>query len=167
MKKGDSCTVSHHYEHTDTEKVFVIEKIVPSFRFESGTAVKVEGMDFYVDSGLVNVIPRAAKSPKKKSEFSRDYPTEYMALCQLKAANEELRRELDKAKGVQEYKTAEQFVRELDWLTTKEFCDKYDIEIPSWKGNVQLAASEFIRLDAIKWNMTKEFVKHEMISPAK
>lgn len=34
------------------------------------------------------------------NQFSKDYPTEYMALCQLKAANEELRKELDKAKGV-------------------------------------------------------------------
>lgn len=66
----------------------------------------------------------------------------------------------EQAKELEEAQTAEQFVRELDWLTTKEFCEKYNIEIPSWKGNVQLAASEFIRLDAIKWNMTKEFVKH-------
>lgn len=51
------------------------------------------------------------------------------------------------------------YILELHSLTSKEFCDKYKIELPSWKGDVQLAAFEFIRLDAIKWNMVREFAK--------
>lgn len=40
--------------------------------------------------------PSKAESQTNPNQFSKDYPTEYMALCQLKAANEELRKELDK-----------------------------------------------------------------------
>ncbi|HTJ53321.1 MAG TPA: hypothetical protein VL443_27890 [Cyclobacteriaceae bacterium] len=55
------------------------------------------------------------------------------------------------------------FILELDWLTTKEFCEKYNIETPSWKGSVELAASEFLNIDAIKWNMVKDFAKKQKL----
>lgn len=56
MKKGDSCTVSHHYGHTDTERVFVIEDVGQNDRFNSGIAVKVKGFERLVDSGLINIV---------------------------------------------------------------------------------------------------------------
>lgn len=47
----------------------------------------------------------------------------------------------------------------INAMTTKEFCDTYSFETPSWKGDVSLAASEFITLDAIKWRMVKDAAK--------
>lgn len=46
-----------------------------------------------------------------------------------------------------------EYVLELDGLLTKEFCEKYNHEVPTWKGNVEVAAYEFITLDAIKYKM--------------
>lgn len=51
------------------------------------------------------------------------------------------------------------YILDIDTLSTKEFCEANNIELPSWKGDVTLAASEFIRLDAIKWKMAKEKAK--------
>lgn len=45
------------------------------------------------------------------------------------------------------------FILDVDFLTTAEFCEKYGIDTPEWRGNVKLAASEFIRIDAIKAKM--------------
>lgn len=51
------------------------------------------------------------------------------------------------------------YILELNSLTTMEFCTKYKIEAPTYKGDVQLASFEFITLDAIKWDMVKEYAK--------
>lgn len=51
------------------------------------------------------------------------------------------------------------FILEIESLTTSEFCKKYDIELPSWKGIIEVATIEFLRLDAIKWRMVKDKAK--------
>lgn len=57
MKVGDTCTVKHHYGHTDTEKVMTITEIFNASGLKSGIGVKVDGLELAVDSGLIVVIP--------------------------------------------------------------------------------------------------------------
>ena len=54
-----------------------------------------------------------------------------------------------------------QFILDLDFLTTKEFCEKYDIAPPkiSNKMSKEELAFEFIMLDAIKYKMIVENAK--------
>lgn len=61
IKKGDKCTVSHHYGHTDTEKAMKIQDIQPNDRCKSGIEVKVSGLKWTVDSGLINIIKKIKK----------------------------------------------------------------------------------------------------------
>ena len=50
-----------------------------------------------------------------------------------------------------------QFILEIDWMTTVEFCDAYQIPHPFFTGDVKTSADQFISLDAIKHKM---FVEH-------
>jgi len=54
-----------------------------------------------------------------------------------------------------------QFILNLSFLTTKEFCEKYDLKLPSNsnKKTKEELAFEFITLDAIKYKMIVEEVK--------
>lgn len=54
-----------------------------------------------------------------------------------------------------------QFVLDLDWLTTVEFCDKYKIPHPYFTGDVKTSADQFLRLDAIKYRMIVEKAKNK------
>lgn len=49
------------------------------------------------------------------------------------------------------------FILEIDWMTTPEFCKEYNIQEPYWNGNVESCANQFIKLDARKHKM---FVEH-------
>lgn len=51
------------------------------------------------------------------------------------------------------------FVLNLDFLTTKEFCNNYNIAIPSWQGDTKAAAIQFMELDAIKLKLIIEEAK--------
>ncbi len=70
MKVGDQCTVSHHYGHTDTEKVMTITKIEKHSSCKTGIAVWADGLKGFVDSGLVNMIKvKKAKGPLQISIY--------------------------------------------------------------------------------------------------
>jgi len=42
------------------------------------------------------------------------------------------------------------FILDMDWLTTKEFCDKYGAPLPSPVGGVESAVNQLLTIDAIK-----------------
>lgn len=71
MKKGDSCTVSQHYGHTDTERVFVIEEVISDHHYKSGIAVRVNGLPLAIDSRLINLVEPIKFTVKKKIEYYR------------------------------------------------------------------------------------------------
>lgn len=50
-----------------------------------------------------------------------------------------------------------QFILEIDWMTTKEFCDTYKVPHPFFTGDVKSSADQFLQVDAIKHKM---FVTH-------
>lgn len=52
-----------------------------------------------------------------------------------------------------------EFILEIDWMSTVEFCDKYGYAHPVFTGDVKTSADQFIRLDAIKWNMAVKKAK--------
>ena len=66
---------------------------------------------------------------------------------------------LQRTEREQRYKELIDFILELDRLTTKEFCDKFNHPLPSWKGNVGVAVSEFLSIDAVKYKMIKDLAK--------
>lgn len=49
------------------------------------------------------------------------------------------------------------YILGIDWLGTKEFCEKYDIPVPYYTGEVKSSADQFIRIEAIKSRM---FIEH-------
>ena len=53
------------------------------------------------------------------------------------------------------------YILELDFLTTKEFCEKYAIPLPLFLKGMSATelAYKFIKLDAIKFNMIIEKTK--------
>jgi hypothetical protein len=52
-----------------------------------------------------------------------------------------------------------QFILEIDWLSTVEFCDTYDLPHPTMEGGVRSAADKFLNLDAIKHKLFVEYAK--------
>lgn len=52
-----------------------------------------------------------------------------------------------------------QFILEIDWMTTVEFCDAHGIPHPHWTGDVKSSADKFINLDLIKHKMFVEYAK--------
>ena len=50
-----------------------------------------------------------------------------------------------------------QFILEIDWMTTTEFCDTYNVPHPIFTGDVKSSADQFLQVDAIKHKM---FVGH-------
>src|SRR5580692_821149 len=58
MERGDLCFVKHHYGHTRTTDQMTILKIDLDPRFNSGTKVFVDGLDWPVDSNLIVLKPR-------------------------------------------------------------------------------------------------------------
>jgi hypothetical protein len=52
-----------------------------------------------------------------------------------------------------------EFILEIDWLTTIEFCNKYQIPRPKFHGDVDYCVSEIFRIDAVKQNMFVSYAK--------
>ena len=52
-----------------------------------------------------------------------------------------------------------QFILEIDWMTTKEFCDTYRVPLPFFTGDVKSSADQFLQVDAIKHKMFVEYAK--------
>ena len=48
-----------------------------------------------------------------------------------------------------------QFILDIDWMTTKEFCETYKIQLPTVTGGV----NDFLQVDAIKQKMFVEYAK--------
>lgn len=51
------------------------------------------------------------------------------------------------------------FILEIDWLTTAEFCDKNKLPHPHFTGEVKSSAEQFINLDMVKKRMFIEYAK--------
>ncbi len=51
------------------------------------------------------------------------------------------------------------FILAIDWLGTKEFCEKYKLPEPYYTGDVKSSAAQFINLDVIKGKMFLEYAK--------
>lgn len=49
------------------------------------------------------------------------------------------------------------FILEIDWMSTKEFCDFYKLPHPYFTGDVSTSAALILQVDAIKHRM---FVEH-------
>lgn len=52
-----------------------------------------------------------------------------------------------------------QFILDIDWMTTKEFCDNYGLPHPYYTGDVKTSADMFRNLDVIKHKMCVEHAK--------
>jgi hypothetical protein len=52
-----------------------------------------------------------------------------------------------------------EFILEIDWLTTKDFCNRYGIPHPTYTGNIKTSADQFLSIDAIKHKMFVEYAK--------
>jgi hypothetical protein len=52
-----------------------------------------------------------------------------------------------------------QYILDIDWLATKEFCDKYHIPHPFFTGDVRTSADQFLQIDAVKHRMFLEYAK--------
>ncbi len=51
------------------------------------------------------------------------------------------------------------FILEIDWLTTKEFCDKYSVPHPFYTGEVNSSVDKLLQVDAVKHRMFLEYAK--------
>ncbi len=52
-----------------------------------------------------------------------------------------------------------QFILDIDAMTTKEFCDKFNLPHPFFTGEVESSANLFLQVDAIKHRMFVEYAK--------
>jgi hypothetical protein len=43
-----------------------------------------------------------------------------------------------------------QFILDIDWMTTEEFCEAYHIPIPVFTGDVKSSADQLLQIDAVK-----------------
>lgn len=51
------------------------------------------------------------------------------------------------------------YILEIDFMTTVEFCREYDIPIPKFTGDVKSLANELLQIDAIKHRLFVEEAK--------
>lgn len=51
------------------------------------------------------------------------------------------------------------FILDIDWLTTKEFCDKYSVPHPFYTGEVNSSVDKLLQVDAVKHRMFLEYAK--------
>lgn len=51
------------------------------------------------------------------------------------------------------------FILEIDWMTTKEFCEKHGIPVPYFTGEVESSAKLLLQVDAIKHRMFVDYAK--------
>lgn len=52
-----------------------------------------------------------------------------------------------------------QFILDIDWMSTQEFCEAYNIPMPQFTGEVQSSAKQFLQVDAIKHKVFVEYAK--------
>lgn len=55
--------------------------------------------------------------------------------------------------------TLSNYVRTLDFMTTKEFCEQHGLPLPVFTGDVKTSATAFLQIDAIKFRLIKEYAK--------
>lgn len=51
------------------------------------------------------------------------------------------------------------FILDIDWMTTKEFCDKYGYTVLLPVGTTSEIASQILVIDGFKWHKINEFAK--------
>jgi len=49
------------------------------------------------------------------------------------------------------------YILDIDWLTTSEFCKKYNVPLPRMMSTMNATVDSFLQIDAIKHRM---FVEH-------
>lgn len=52
-----------------------------------------------------------------------------------------------------------QLILDIDYLTTKEFCNEYGVPHPYFTGNVETSADKFLQVDAVKHRMFVSYAK--------
>lgn len=52
-----------------------------------------------------------------------------------------------------------QLILDIDWLTTKEFCNEYGVPLPYFTGDVKTSADKFLQVDAVKHRMFVSYAK--------
>lgn len=52
-----------------------------------------------------------------------------------------------------------QFVLDIDWLTTKEFCSEHGIPEPCFTVDVKTSADKFLQVDAVKQRLLVQYAK--------
>ena len=52
-----------------------------------------------------------------------------------------------------------EFILEIDWLTTMDFCKQYGIPLPKHNGDIDYGVSEMFRIDAVKQKMYVDYAK--------
>ena len=78
----------------------------------------------------------------------------------LKRQNLELQEKLDeKEKEISEVNKLNEYILEIDWLTTTEFCNKFNVPHPRFTGEVESSVNEMLRIDAVKHRMFVEKAK--------
>ena len=58
-----------------------------------------------------------------------------------------------------QFKDVYQFVLEIDFMTTTEFCNRFNYPVPQWQGVVQVAVMDMLTVDAAKAKVIIEFAK--------
>lgn len=51
------------------------------------------------------------------------------------------------------------FILNIDWMTTKEFCEKYGYPVPMPIGSAIDMAKDMLAVDGFKWHKVMEFAK--------
>jgi len=52
-----------------------------------------------------------------------------------------------------------QLILDIDWLTTKEFCNEYGVPLPYFTGDIQTSADKLLQVDAVKHRMFVSYAK--------
>ncbi len=52
-----------------------------------------------------------------------------------------------------------QFILDIDWLSTIEFCNKHGVPHPRLTHNVEASANQLLQVDAVKHRLFREYAK--------
>lgn len=56
-------------------------------------------------------------------------------------------------------KSMTEFILDMDFMTTNEFCTKYNVSLPGFTGEVKSSAAQFLKIDAIKHRLFVAYAK--------
>jgi len=78
---------------------------------------------------------------------------------QARIYHEQVKELAEKEKELSEVKELYSYILEIDFLTTKEFCDKFNVPHPKFTGEVESSVCDMLRIDAVKHRMFVEKAK--------